>query len=159
IGLQALILLTGNYAFFNWLTLALCILLFDDQLLARFAPKRPGFTRPGPIARALLAVFAGAIAFLGAIRILEALGESTETLSAVTKIVSPFQIVNSYGLFANMTTTRPEIIVEGSDDGDNWTPYEFRYKAGALDRAPRWVAPFQPRLDWQMWFAALGNYR
>ncbi len=58
-----------------------------------------------------------------------------------------------------MTTNRPEIIVEGSDDGDNWLPYEFRYKPGDLNRAPRWVAPYQPRLDWQMWFAALGTYQ
>ena len=58
-----------------------------------------------------------------------------------------------------MTTTRPEIIIEGSDDGENWKPYEFRYKPGNLYRAPRWIQPFQPRLDWQMWFAALGNYQ
>jgi hypothetical protein len=96
---------------------------------------------------------------LGATRILEAFSAAPEPLSAASKIVSPFQVVNSYGLFAVMTTSRPEIIVEGSDDGDHWTPYEFRYKPGPLDRAPRWVAPFQPRLDWQMWFAALGNYR
>jgi len=56
-----------------------------------------------------------------------------------------------------MTTTRPEIIVEGSNDGQNWMPYEFRYKPGDVKRAPPWVAPYQPRLDWQMWFAALGN--
>lgn len=159
IGLQVLILLTGNYAFFNWLTIALCILLFDDQLLDRFAPKGPPFSRPGRTARAAIAVFAGFMALLGAIRLLELFGRSPEPLSAVAKIASPFQIVNSYGLFANMTTTRPEIIVEGSDDGENWTPYIFRYKPGPLDRAPRWIAPFQPRLDWQMWFAALGNFR
>ena len=72
---------------------------------------------------------------------------------------APFQIVNSYGLFAVMTTTRPEIVVEGSDDGERWLPYGFPYKAGDLNRAPRWVAPHQPRLDWQMWFAALSDFR
>ena len=61
-------------------------------------------------------------------------------------------------LFAVMTTTRPEIIVEGSNDGQNWLPYEFPYKAGDVNRMPRFVAPYQPRLDWQMWFAALGDY-
>jgi hypothetical protein len=58
-----------------------------------------------------------------------------------------------------MTTTRPEIIVEGSNDATNWTPYEFKYQPGDLTRAPLWVQPHQPRLDWQMWFAALGDYR
>jgi hypothetical protein len=57
-----------------------------------------------------------------------------------------------------MTTTRPEIVVEGSADGEAWRAYEFRYKPGPVTRQPRWVAPFQPRLDWQMWFAALGEY-
>jgi hypothetical protein len=58
-----------------------------------------------------------------------------------------------------MTKSRPEIIVEGSADGIDWVPYEFRWKPGALDKAPQWAAPHQPRLDWQMWFAALGDYR
>jgi hypothetical protein len=58
-----------------------------------------------------------------------------------------------------MTITRPEISIEGSNDGVDWQPYIFRYKPGPLNRAPPWVAPDQPRLDWQMWFAALGTYR
>src|SRR5262249_14638557 len=62
-------------------------------------------------------------------------------------------------LFAVMTTTRPEIIVEGSNDGQTWLPYTFKYKPGDPKRRPQFVAPHQPRLDWQMWFAALGAYR
>ena len=58
-----------------------------------------------------------------------------------------------------MTRTRPEIIIEGSNDGENWLPYEFRWKPGDVNRRPGLVAPFQPRLDWQMWFAALGDYQ
>jgi hypothetical protein len=68
-------------------------------------------------------------------------------------------VVNHYGLFSIMTTSRLEIIVEGSRDGKNWLPYEFKFKPGDLKRAPPWVAPHQPRLDWQMWFAALSDYR
>jgi hypothetical protein len=75
-------------------------------------------------------------------------------------LISPWQIVNSYGLFAVMTTSRPEIIFEGSDDGQTWKEYSFPYKAGDLNRPLPIIAPFQPRLDWQLWFAALdGNYR
>ena len=71
---------------------------------------------------------------------------------------SPYHLVSSYGLFAVMTTSRPEIIVEGSKDGIRWSEYEFKHKPGDLKRPPTWVAPHQPRLDWQMWFAALSNY-
>jgi hypothetical protein len=63
--------------------------------------------------------------------------------------------INAYGLFSVMTTHRPEIVIEGSDDGEHWKEYELPYKPGSPRRAPRWVAPHQPRLDWQMWFAAL----
>jgi hypothetical protein len=77
----------------------------------------------------------------------------------LAQIVAPLRSVNTYGLFAVMTTTRPEIIVEGSNDGDRWIEYEFKYKPGDLKRRPPWVAPHQPRLDWQMWFAALGRYQ
>ncbi len=58
-----------------------------------------------------------------------------------------------------MTTKRLEIIVEGSNDGQSWQQYEFKFKPGDLKRAPPWVAPHQPRLDWQMWFAALGDFQ
>ena len=57
-----------------------------------------------------------------------------------------------------MTTKRDEIIIEGSDDGKNWKTYEFKFKPGDIKRAPQWVQPHQPRLDWQMWFAALSTY-
>ena len=74
--------------------------------------------------------------------------------------IRPFRSVNTYGLFADMTESRPEIIVEGSNDRITWKPYHFRWKPGKLTSAPKWVAPHQPRLDWQMWFAALqGSYR
>ena len=74
-------------------------------------------------------------------------------------LVQPFEIVNSYGLFAIMTTTRPEIIIEGSNDQVDWREYQFLFKPGNTHRSLPWVAPYQPRLDWQMWFAALGDYQ
>ena len=76
-------------------------------------------------------------------------------LEALREWVEPFHSMNSYGLFAVMTTERPEIIVEGSDDGETWVPYVFRWKPGDVDRRPRFTTPHMPRLDWQMWFAAL----
>jgi hypothetical protein len=76
---------------------------------------------------------------------------------ALVSWFEPLRSVNRYGLFAVMTTRRPEIIVEGSEDGQTWKPYEFRWKPGDVSHRPGFVAPHQPRLDWQMWFAALGT--
>ena len=77
----------------------------------------------------------------------------------VDRLIEPLHIVSAYGLFAVMTTQRNEIVIEGSDDGVNWREYEFRYKPGDVTRRPRWNIPHQPRLDWQMWFAALDDPR
>ncbi len=86
-------------------------------------------------------------------------GAIPRPLVAVYRAVAPLRSANGYGLFAVMTTSRPEIVLEGSEDGATWKPYEFRWKPGDPLRRPRFVAPHQPRLDWQMWFAALGDYR
>jgi hypothetical protein len=80
-------------------------------------------------------------------------------LGALTRALSPWCIVNHYGLFAVMTTTRPEVVIEGSADGKDWREYVFRYKPGPVSRPAMWNIPHQPRLDWQMWFAALGGAR
>ncbi|XP_019934939.1 lipase maturation factor 2a [Paralichthys olivaceus] len=76
------------------------------------------------------------------------------------ELVDRYQLVNSYGLFRRMTGVggRPEVIIEGSNDGITWTEIEFMYKPGNLSAPPAVVTPHQPRLDWQMWFAALGPH-
>ena len=109
-----------------------------------------------------LAVDIALVAFIGVVSgcvTLQIFSVDAPGESAVLRAVEPLRIVNSYGLFAVMTTERPEIVVEGSNDGATWLAYEFPYKPGDLRRAPPIVAPHQPRLDWQMWFAALGNYQ
>src|SRR5207248_315162 len=80
------------------------------------------------------------------------------TVALALLLLEPLRSVNDYGLFRVMTTTRAEIVVEGSDDGETWQVYQFRYKPGEARRAPPLVEPHQPRLDWQMWFAALGSF-
>ena len=82
-----------------------------------------------------------------------------QPLLGLLQWVSPLRTINTYGLFAVMTTTRPEIVVEGSNDRLTWLTYHFKWKPGDPKRRPAFVAPHQPRLDWQMWFAALGDYR
>jgi len=165
VGLQVLILLTGNYAFFNVLTIAFCLFLVDDAFWRRILPKVIGGMASATThessrswTRAVCAAFASVALFVGGFQVVRTFGVRWSVADVVIRSVSSFQIINSYGLFAVMTTTRPEIVIEGSNDGLSWLPYEFKYKPGELGRRPAWVAPHQPRLDWQMWFAALGDY-
>jgi len=168
--LMIVIILTGNYTFFNWLALAMCLLLLDDFAIRRFLPEKiPGFffAVPQSIKKlrwhwdvtVVLAVIFISISFL---QITAILGFRTILLRPVEVadgLLSPYRTFNGYGLFAVMTIERHEIIVEGSNDGVNWLPYEFKYKPGDVMKRPGFIAPFQPRLDWQMWFAALGDYQ
>jgi hypothetical protein len=166
IALQVAILTTGNYAYFNWLTIALCLLLFDDaawpaRLRSRIssAVKIEGVA---PWARRTTLGVAGLVVFITIQPLLSSVGlvkKWPAPLAALPSAVAQFRSFNGYGLFAVMTTERREIVVEGSNDGVNWRTYEFRWKPGDLGQRPRLVAPHQPRLDWQMWFAALGSLR
>jgi predicted DCC family thiol-disulfide oxidoreductase YuxK len=164
--LQLLIAATGNYAFFNLLAIALALLLLDDGAFPRrwrdraVAAASRGGHRSWP--RGILLPASVLLFFVSSVEFAATLSRSSSLPGpavAVARWMSPFRSTNNYGLFAVMTTSRPEIVVEGSDDAKTWKPYEFRWKPGDVRRRPRFVAPHQPRLDWQMWFAALGSYR
>ncbi len=161
--LELTILVTGNYNFFNLLTIALCVFLFDDRDLARIVPGRlrervrPAATSV-PVKR-IAVTLAALIAALGALSFWATAHRASLPAPAlsVLRAVDPLHAANGYGLFAVMTTSRDEIVIEGTADGQTWRPYRFRYKPDALDEAPPWIIPHQPRLDWQLWFAALSN--
>ncbi len=161
IALMGLIGLTGNYGFFNLLTVLLCLTVLDDDLLARLVPKgvreriatgaEPSWTGRAAVAPALVIALSAIVFYTGTF--------GDRAMPGWMRPLYPFSTINNYGLFAVMTTKRPEIVIEGTRDGQTWEPYVFRYKPGPLDRPPVRVAPHQPRLDWQMWFAALGDFR
>jgi predicted DCC family thiol-disulfide oxidoreductase YuxK/uncharacterized membrane protein YphA (DoxX/SURF4 family) len=167
--LQVVIFLTGNYTFFNLLVLLLCLPLLDDRVLKLFrrkdtrngtppvvTPRRRAPRWPWPITVCLTVV----IVMVTSVQLLASMRSNQRWPKPVIGLylwLQPLRSFNGYGLFAMMTQTRPEIIVEGSQDGETWLPYEFKYKPGDLKRAPAFVAPYQPRLDWQMWFAALSS--
>ncbi len=164
--LQLLIALTGNYCFFNLLALGLCFFALEDAAWPRpwknlFFKGRPPETKSRYLSTWIRAPFLSLVLLVSGAQFLAIFGWTglEESLAPAQSLAAPFRSVNAYGLFAVMTTTRREIIVEGSEDAKNWQPYEFKYKPGDLSKAPKWVAPFQPRLDWQMWFAALGDAR
>ncbi|MFB6294379.1 MAG: lipase maturation factor family protein, partial [Candidatus Nanohaloarchaea archaeon] len=158
--LQVLIMATGNYGAFNLLAVALTLLLFDDAHLAAVRERLPSPPSPHRQVRPVLAQPSVEAAFLAVMLLLNAgvvagmLGVPTGPAGGVTDAVAPFRTVNTYGLFADMTTTRPELVVQGSMDGETWESYEFRYKIDDPGEAPPVVAPHMPRLDWQLWFAA-----
>jgi lipase maturation factor 1 len=171
IFLQIVIVLTGNYCFFNLLTIALCLLLIDDAAIGRSVEGRARTSlasqelRP-PNARlitsrllAYAAIAVIAVTFpINAWLIFSAFKPQSRPpglLANLYEQLEAFRIVNGYGLFRVMTKDRGEIVIEGSTDGIDWKPYEFKWKPGDVKRAPGWCAPHQPRLDWQMWFAAL----
>lgn len=167
--LQGLIVLTGNYCFFNLLTLLLCLLLLDDATWQRFGfppAPRPSSITPSKLSGrwpawvliplALFTVTFSSFHLVNAFR--TGLRWPRPWVEAAIAL-APLRLVNGYGLFAVMTTVRNEIVLEGSRDGETWLTYGFKYKPGDPDRRPGFVAPHQPRLDWQMWFAALGTYQ
>ncbi len=170
IFLQLAIAITGNYCFFNLLTIALCLLLIDDSVAGTAGRGVPGRTAGASGGRALpqqLCVYAGIVVLIVTLPInawlifsaFKPLSRPPLAIASLYERLEPFRIVNGYGLFRVMTKDRGEIVIEGSADGIDWMPYEFKWKPGDVKRAPGWCAPHQPRLDWQMWFAALGTPR
>ncbi len=169
--LQLGIAATGNYGFFNLLSIALCLALLDDGHLARLrmrpgrapAPWIPAAWRRARIARRVaVATAAGALAALsllafaaGLVHTARPRSEALAWARPALASIAPFRSVNGYGLFRTMTTTRPELTLEASDDGRTWVEVPFRWKPGDPARRPRFTGPHMPRLDWQMWFAAL----
>ena len=170
IFLQFAIAITGNYCFFNLLTIALCLLLIDDAAVSTDRHS-VGIPTPGaPSGRALAIRLCGYVSIavvvvtlaINAWLIFSAFkprARPPHALATVYEQLEAFRIVNGYGLFRVMTKDRCEIVLEGSTDGVEWLPYEFKWKPGDVKRAPGWCAPHQPRLDWQMWFAALESPR
>jgi len=177
--LQLVIALTGNYGFFNLLAAALCVPLLDDAALLALVPRglrsratlaqqapravRKGLTRVAALAggtlRTLLAL---ALATLGGVEGVARVDPGRSIPDWIEKardFASPFRSVNSYGLFAVMTRERGEIVLEGSEDQVEWKAYRFRYKPDDVHRAPGVLLGQMPRLDWQMWFAALSDWR
>lgn len=169
IGLMIGVLLTGNFNFFNLLTIALALTLIDDRQWSRLRKRAAQIPPPSPNpwrtptrwACLILCSLLVTESVLAAHRNLSArvpcsLGTIPESwIDTLYRPIAGFRSINAYGLFQDMTTERPEIEIEVSDDGLLWLPIEFKWKPGPRDRLPGQCAPHQPRLDWQMWFAAL----
>lgn len=174
------IILTANYAFLNYIVFALGFLLLDDRSvewivpanLRRIFDRNAAATAPEPVrwhARwseelaPLRMVGAGIcfafILYVTSAKLLQELAPQTFRMPEYpASWIEQFRIANDYHLFGTMTPEREEIEFQGTTDGKTWSPYEFRYKPQNLDRAPGIYAPYQPRFDWNLWFASLGAW-
>jgi lipase maturation factor 1 len=170
------IILTSNYAFLNYLVLVLGFLLLDDKFLAKFFPQNlqtASVTLVGapmtPPANAqgwqnnirlwVQAIFLTWIFYATSALLIFMVFPSAPFPAGPIRALEPFRVANEFGLFAVMTRERYEIEFQGSPDGQSWTPYPFRNKPQDVHAPPRIYAPYQPRFDWNLWFASLGNWR
>jgi hypothetical protein len=156
--LQIGIISTANYAFLNYLVFSLGFLFLDDQLFERFGLPTPKEPEKNPPLKSALAVAVFAMVFYPTLVTIPGL-DLPDNVRAPAQWLAPFRVANSYGLFAVMTEARYEIEFQGSDDGENWKTYRFRYKPQDVSAAPGIYAPYQPRFDWNLWFASLDQWR
>lgn len=155
--LQVLIMLTGNFGFFNLLTLGLCLSVLPDTTWGFQINWVQPATLPTPVTIVLTMLLLPATIFW----IYKSLFEKSKRLDFLLPFMRffyPFRISNPYGLFAIMTKNRPELILEGSNDGEHWEEYVFSHKPTSVNGFPPIVSPHLPRLDWQMWFAGLESF-
>jgi lipase maturation factor 1 len=161
-ALQIGIIATANYGFLNYIVLALGVLLLDDRTLAsvkfpfvssvpRDATLRFRIYRRTETVVLAVAFYTTIVAF--------AFGTSDSLLTLPNKLLQPFRIANAYGLFAVMTPARYEIEFQGSNDGKTWIAYPFRYKPQDPKERPGFYGPYQPRFDWNLWFASLAPWQ
>jgi lipase maturation factor 1 len=176
---QIPVILTANYAFLNYLVLSLGVLLLDDRFLVRVWPRNVHFENaPGgsesqrqldgetsslrarwyALKLALSSAMLAWIFYVTIAKLVWMFARAPLPTSPVTAL-EPFRVANQYGLFAVMTRGRYEIEFQGSRDGRDWTAYPFCFKPQQLNQPPRIYAPYQPRFDWNLWFASLGSWR
>jgi len=176
---QAGIILTANYTFLNYLVLLLGFLLLDDGFARWMLPQRwknwgrqistePLDTQASPprsaawlrpVWRQVAAIYLGWIFYATTALLFAMVPHAPQLPLGPARALEPFRIANQYGLFANMTHNRYEIEFQGSFDGQHWTPYPFRYKPQDVRKAPGIYAPYQPRFEWDLWFASLSHWR
>jgi lipase maturation factor 1 len=182
------VILTANYTFLNYLVLVLGVLLLDDRLLRRFLPGRfrrsfPQLPEPasledeitreevveaarphplrlhwGALRLAVTTVMLTWVFYDTSLLMIRMFWRAEPLPGLPVVALEPFRIANQYGLFAVMTPHRYEIEFQGSNDGIHWTAYPFRYKPQDVSKPPGLYAPYQPRFDWNLWFASLGSW-
>ena len=158
---QIVLILSGNLAWLNFMTLMLCVASLDDRLFYKF-----GFAAKAELGRyvrwfhlLLVPAITAFLLFLGYAPAKNLLASSQQMNASF----DPLHLVNTYGAFGSVTKTRYELIIEGTDDeipvpNSHWLAYEFKRKPGDVYRMPQQISPYYFKLDWQIWFAAMTPY-
>lgn len=156
--LQFMIWFTGNFSYLNHLSAVFSTLLISNKFLSTFiSPQSIPVVNESYILDIILSGVGAIFILLQIVRLWHQFAPSRR-LNAILNCVSPFCLANRYTIFARMTTERFEVVVEGSEDGITWKEYLFKYKPSELSRRPRRCSPYQPRLDWQIWFLPFRDY-
>lgn len=167
VAFQAILILSGNLSFLNWLTLLIALSCFDDQAFLylfrgkwrrRLAGRLDALSDAKPSKRRLGVAIALAVvvAFLSLSPVVNLLSSR----QAMNASFDPFNLVNTYGAFGSVSRQRYEVVIQGTTDAQidehtQWQDYELPCKPGRVDRRPCWITPYHLRLDWQLWFVPL----
>jgi hypothetical protein len=157
---QLYLVVSGNYAWLNWVTIVVLCSGIADPVVAALGIADPA-PLPSPPTWFMVAVIG-----LAAVIVVLSYRPVRNLLSpnqAMNASYDPFRLVNTYGAFGSVTRTRYEVVVEGTDAPDPndqaaWREYEFIGKPGDPRRLPPQVAPYHLRLDWLMWFLPLSRF-
>ncbi len=166
VSFQIFLIVSGNLSFLNYVTIIPFLACFDDTFLRRILPRAlvrraelaAKNSEPSPVQNGLVVALSILVAYLSIAPVLNlASGRQLMNYS-----YDPLDLVNTYGAFGSVGRERHEIVFEGTDDpivtGDTkWKEYEFKAKPGDPNRRPPFIAPYQPRIDWQIWFAAMAS--
>src|SRR5438094_1026558 len=163
---QIFLIISGNLSFLNYVTIIPFLACFDDTFLRRILPKSlvrraeeaAQQAKPCRVQNAVAVALSILVAYLSIAPVLNLVSNR----QVMNSSFDPLDLVNTYGAFGSVGKERYEIIFEGTDDalisGDTkWKEYEFTAKPGDPNRRPPFIAPYQPRIDWQIWFAAMAS--
>lgn len=157
-GLQYFIWLTGNFSYLNYLTVVLCTILLSNSFLIPLGFQSLHYQGGTHwISDLFLSLCGGLLLALQIIRFIHHFFP-IQLFGRILDKVAPFHLANRYGIFAIMTTKRYEVMIEGSHDGLEWKEYAFKYKPSEINRRPRRISPYQPRIDWQAWFLPFTSF-
>jgi lipase maturation factor len=167
-ALQLILILSGNLAFLNWLTLVPIAACFDDGFWARVLPRglvaRASASRAAAEpSRAQGAAVAGLAALVAILSVSPVLNLISGTQTMNTSFTA-LPLVNTYGAFGSVGRERAQLVIEGTRDDvvtpdTRWTAYQPRCQPADPARRPCWMSPYHRRLDWLLWFAAMGSPR
>lgn len=164
--LQVVLILSGNLSFLNWLTIVPALACFDDGFWSKLLPKvlvrKAELAADRAVPSKAMTTAAWIVVVLIGILSFQPIGNMLSPGQIMNTSFDPLDLVNTYGAFGTVGKERLNLVFEGTMDEDtsdkaNWKPYLYKGQPVLLDKRPPQIAPYQLRLDWQMWFAAMSS--